>query len=409
MRHNKVDLSPPRRPHARWVSWGLWAVFSVSALFLATFVLLDAFTASDTRKYSGYLDSKTQSEIIHFPINIPISKILVKNGEQVQKDQILAHYDKEEILHKINSLELKIFHIQIFRDCLELPPLKPRPNTSSSEKFIIENTVLERAFSEKKCMEIHLQNIQKKSSILTKREFFLTHSNRLVRELTGNRTAVQMTQLNIPRSALNLQIRNTLGIINLELSNEISRQQVFISETIASSNTKIRELENQLRELQQLLESPWITSPTSGYIHGVAEKSKLNAVRSSAKFGIVEPIYVDNLNFIVELTPEDLEEIQVGNNIEISQRYIEYGGHILSAKINQISPIWSAFNEGEVKARIGISIKDTQKNTKNVDEFFHSLSQGVETQVSVVMGKSTVKNSLQRSFDKIIIDPWIKL
>ena len=295
----------------RSLTWGLISTSGLAITWLAF-----AYT-EEIIIVRGKLEPIGDVKIINIPSGGVVKNILVKNGEQVSKDQILLVLDNE-ILHKnVDSLESQI------------KQKKAQLELKKEEKI--------------KLIDLYTSKLR-----FLKNEFKLKEDikNRF-KELFEEGALSELNYLEKISEINSLEGSIVENEINLK------RQSLILSQEIKQIESEISELEAKELEAEVLLEYKSIKSPVNGMVFDM--KPKNIGFVAQANYSIMKIVPFNKLEADVKIPSSKIGFIKIGMPVDIS---------IDSFPANDFSPL-----EGFVES-IGSDVLDLNDAENNKEYFY---------------------------------------
>ena len=295
----------------RSLTWGLISTSGLAITWLAF-----AYT-EEIIIVRGKLEPIGDVKIINIPSGGVVKNILVKNGEEVSKDQILLVLDNE-ILHKnVDSLENQI------------KQKKAQLELKKEEKI--------------KLIDLYTSKLR-----FLKNEFKIKEDikNRF-KELFEEGALSELNYLEKISEINSLEGEIVENDINLK------RQSLILSQEIKQIESEISELEAKGLEAEVLLEYKSIKSPVNGMVFDM--KPKNIGFVAQSNYSIMKIVPFNKLEADVKIPSSKIGFIKIGMPVDIS---------IDSFPANDFSPL-----EGFVES-IGSDVLDLNDEENNKEYFY---------------------------------------
>ena len=295
----------------RSLTWGLISTSGLAITWLAF-----AYT-EEIIIVRGKLEPIGDVKIINIPSGGVVKNILVKNGEEVSKDQILLVLDNE-ILHKnVDSLENQI------------KQKKAQLELKKEEKI--------------KLIDLYTSKLR-----FLKNEFKLKEDikNRF-KELFEEGALSELNYLEKISEINSLEGEIVENDINLK------RQSLILSQEIKQIESEISELEAKGLEAEVLLEYKSIKSPVNGMVFDM--KPKNIGFVAQSNYSIMKIVPFNKLEADVKIPSSKIGFIKIGMPVDIS---------IDSFPANDFAPL-----EGFVES-IGSDVLDLNDEENNKEYFY---------------------------------------
>ena len=295
----------------RSLTWGLISTSGLAITWLAF-----AYT-EEIIIVRGKLEPIGDVKIINIPSGGVVKNILVKNGEEVSKDQILLVLDNE-ILHKnVDSLENQI------------KQKKAQLELKKEEKI--------------KLIDLYTSKLR-----FLKNEFKLKEDikNRF-KELFEEGALSELNYLE------KISEINSLEGAIVENEINLKRQSLILSQEVKQIESEISELEAKELEAEVLLEYKSIKSPVNGMVFDM--KPKNIGFVAQANYSIMKIVPFNKLEADVKIPSSKIGFIKIGMPVDIS---------IDSFPANDFAPL-----EGFVES-IGSDVLDLNDEENNKEYFY---------------------------------------
>ena len=265
----------------------------------------------------GKLEPIGDVKIINIPSGGVVKDILVNNGEEVSKDQILLVLDNEILEENVNSLENQIKQKESQLELKKEEKIKLIDLFTSKLKFL-KNEFRLKDNIKNRFKELYEEGALSELDYLEK----ISEMNSLEGEIVGNE-------------------------INLK------RQTLILSQEIKQIESEVSELEAKGLEAEVLLEYKSIKSPENGIVFDM--KPKNIGFVAQSNFSIMKIVPFNKLEADVKIPSSKIGFLKVGMPVDIS---------IDSFPANDFAPL-----EGIVES-IGSDVLDL--NEENNQEYFFS-------------------------------------
>ena len=293
----------------RFLTWGLISTSGFTITWLAF-----AYT-EEVIIVRGKLEPIGDVKIINIPSGGVVKDILVKNGEEVSKDQILLVLDNEILEENVNSLEN-----QIKQKKAQLE-LKKEEKIKLNDLYLTKLRFLRNEFRLKDNIKNRFKELFEEGA-LSELDYLekISEMNSLEGEIVEND-------------------------INLK------RQSLILSQEIKQIESEVSELEAKGIEAEVLLEYKSIKSPVNGLIFDI--KPRNIGFVAQSNFSIMKVVPFNKLEADVKIPSSKIGFIKIGMPVDIS---------IDSFPANDFAPL-----EGVVES-IGSDVLDL--NEENNQEYF---------------------------------------
>ena len=295
----------------RSLTWGLISTSGLTISWLAF-----AYT-EEIVIVKGKLEPIGDVKIINIPSGGVVKNILVKNGEEVSKDQILLVLDNEILKENVNSLE----------------------NQIKQKKVELEL---------KKEEKIKLIELYKNKLRFLRNEFELQDNiKKRFKELFVEGAISELNFLEKVSEINSLEGKIVENDINLK------RQSLILSQQIKQIEAEVSELQAKGLEAEVLLEYKSIKSPVDGRVFDM--KPRNIGFVAQSNFSIMKIVPFNKLEADIKIPSSKIGFIKIGMPVDIS---------IDSFPANDFAPI-----KGIVES-IGSDVLDSNERETNEEYFF---------------------------------------
>jgi len=310
---------------------------------------------------NGFLEPKDRLRSVKIPEKGIIEELLIKEGELVQKGQVLLRLDTD--LLEINS-QTTTEALDIKKQILEGKKLEL---SKTKEIFKI------KIYESKKSIEIEEKIFNKMDSIVK----------------VGAISEVQYLEQEMKLIKLQSQLN--------ELITDKSRKLSLLKQSINDLMIQINDLQSKLTEIRKIKTINQIDSPINGYIHDLKPFGEGYVANSSET--ILKIVPKDNLIAIIEINTSDIGFVKIGKEVDLSIDSFpakDFGS--IQGKIIQISS--SALEPNEInrqphfKAKVNLLTQklETKKGIKL------SLKPGMSLTANIKLRKATYLDLLLGTF-----------
>ena len=289
-----------------------WGLISTSGL---TIIWLGFAYTEEIIIVRGKLEPIGDVKIINIPSGGVVKDILVKNGDEVYKDQILLVLDNEILEENVNSLENQIKQKKAQLELKKEEKIKLIDLYTSKLKFL-RNEYRLKDDIKNRFKELFEEGALSELDYLEK----ISEMNSLEGEIVGNE-------------------------INLK------RQTLILSQQIKQIESEVSELEAKGLEAEVLLEYKSIKSPVNGMVFDM--KPRNIGFVAQSNFSIMKIVPFNKLEADVKIPSSKIGFVKIGMPVDIS---------IDSFPANDFAPL-----EGVVES-IGSDVLDL--NEENNQEYF---------------------------------------
>lgn len=229
---------------------------------------------------NGFLEPNERLRSVKIPEKGIIKDLLIKEGQLVQKGQVLLKLDTDlldiNLLTTSNALEIK----KQILDEKELELSKTKE---------IFNIKIEKA---KKSIEIEKNILNKIESIL---------KDGAISEMEYLEQKVKLIKL---QSQLN------------EFNSDKIRKVSLLKQSIKDLNMQISDLQSKLSEIKKIRKINHIESPINGFIHDL--KSFGEGYVANSTETILKIVPQDNLIAIIDINTSDIGFVKIGKEVDLS-------------------------------------------------------------------------------------------
>ncbi len=291
-----------------------WGLISVSGLTISWLAL--AYT-EEIVIVKGKLEPIGDVKIINIPSGGVVKDILVSNGEEVSKGQILLVLDNEILQKNVNSIENQIKQKKIELELKKEEKIKLNDLYTSKLKFL-KNELNFRDEIKDKYKELFEEGAVSKLAYLEK-----------------------------------ISDINSLEGVIVENDINLKRQSLIVSQQIKQIESELSKLEAKELESEVLLGYKSIKSPVNGMVFDM--KPKNIGFVAQSNFSIMKIVPFNKLEADVKIPSSKIGFIKIGMPVDIS---------IDSFPANDFAPI-----EGIVES-IGSDVLDSNERETNEEYFF---------------------------------------
>ncbi len=340
------------KPTNKWSRITIWTL-----VYFAGFGILwsSISRVDETVQTTGKLEPRGTTIDVKVPLGGVIEKILVKEGEIVEKQQILLKLDTTAVMSKLKALE--VVKSQVEADILlskiqlgnEVSPIQLNQNQQvrleslnkeySSRIESSKNAIKQAEFAKRSAEE----NVKSTEKVLLVREKILNNLKPLkdiggISEVKFLKEEVEVIQLRgrleAAKNELNKVNENLLESKN-RLDNTIAASKIDFSTKIEENTKQLAQLENQINESKLTLSYQEIKSPVDGYVFDLQPAAPGYVVNSDSP--ILKVVPTDDLVARVFISNRDIAFIKKDQKVKIrvdAYPYNEFGE--ISGKIDSI-------------------------------------------------------------------------
>jgi multidrug efflux pump subunit AcrA (membrane-fusion protein) len=267
MRSKPVDLGPPRRLASRRWFWAIWALLCALLLAGSVVVLAERYKVSDERIFVGKFAPVGRTTELIVPAGVPMSQLLVGEGDQVVLGQRLARYDSEALSGRIDQVSLEILLNNTLQECLLNKSVLPDEtiadmNLDASDRLAVQATLRECRLKHRK---FGLDRDALQGRILSLR----TRADLAVQTLVTDRELRQkMSAREIAlRAAVERQkFESSIKPLELQLARMATDHEGQLLKQVLALREDADRLSQALTLLNKVLETPWLIAPESGRV-----------------------------------------------------------------------------------------------------------------------------------------------
>jgi adhesin transport system membrane fusion protein len=362
----------------------LWLIFFtvLIAIFWAGFSEIDQVTRAQ-----GQVIASSHTQIVQSNDGGIIEEILVKEGDQVKKDEVLVKLDKTkveaaflEIRSKVAAL--KATQARIKAEMLGGPPKFPKeindyPQFRDNQLMLLNKR--KTAIREEIESLSHMRALANKELVL---------SSKLLK--TGDVSLTDIIKLQRQVADLDAQITNKRNKYTQDLEAEFNK----VGEDLASTEQQLTQKQDQLNHIE-------LRAPTNGIVKNVRVTTLGGVIKPGEEVMQIVPIE-DNLIIEARIKPSDVAFLKIGlpTNIKIdAYDYTIYGS--LNGKLTYISPdtLKEDLKQGE-DAYYKIQVQTEGKTFSARPTETLEIQPGMTATVEIKTGRNTVL--------KYVLKPVIK-
>lgn len=377
-----ADTSPRR---ARWTLW-LILLSIILILTWASVARIDQVTRGQ-----GQIISTARTQDVQSPDGGRITEILVKEGQQVTRGQLLAVLEKERALaavddssHKIAALRITLTRLQaemtgknlIFADDLK-----------SYDDFIANQTELYQR--RRQALDADLAALQKMRQLAQQ-------------ELTLNEPL--LTQGDVSRVDI-IRLQRQVADLDAQIANRENRYLQETQTQMTETQEKLSSEQEQLRDRSQVLKHTNMLSP----VNGVVKNIRVNTIGGVIKGGetLIEILPTDVAQVVeVKISPADIAFIKVGQAAKVkldAYDYTIFGS--LDGLVSYISPdtLTEETRNGPMPFyRVQVKLNDSQANVGRSAEI--QIVAGMTAMIEIKAKDRTVLSYLTKPITKTLAE-----
>tara|TARA_B100001057_G_scaffold411433_2_gene427060 strand:- start:3277 stop:4440 length:1164 start_codon:yes stop_codon:yes gene_type:complete len=310
---------------------------------------------------NGFLEPKDRLRSVKIPEKGIIDDLFIKEGELVQKGQVLLSLDTD--LLEINS-------------------------KTTSNAIDIKNQILEEKEIElKKTREIfNIKIVETEKSIEIEKDI-LHKMESIVKD--GAISEMQYLEKRIEL----IKLQSQLDEFNLDKIRKIS----LIQQSIKDLRMQVNDLQSKLTEIKKIKKINQIKSPINGFIHDLKPFGKGYVANSTET--ILKIVPRDNLIAIIDINTSDIGFVKIGKEVDLSIDSFpakDFGS--LKGKLIQISSTALEPNDTNRKPhfKAKVSLQSQKLETKKGIKL--GLKPGMSLSASIKLRKATYLDLLLGTF-----------
>ena len=376
------DVAAPR---ARWTLWlSLLAVILVIAW--ASVARIDQVTRAQ-----GQVIASARTQEVQTPEGGRITQLYVKEGQHVQRGELLAVLEKERASAAVGDSASKIAALQITLARLQAEmtgqALQFDASLHTYRDFIDNQTALYKR--RRQAIEMDISTLQQMRQLAQEE---LTMNQPLLAK--GDVSRADMIRLQRQVADLDAQI--------------VNRQNRYWQETqtqMTEAQEKLSSEQEQFRDRSQTLKNTDLTSP----VNGIVKNIRMNTIGGVIKSGetLIEILPTDTEQVTeVKISPTDIAFVQVGQAANIKLDAYDYTifGH-LQGKVSYISPdtlIEESRNGPMPFYRVQLKVDTTQPRLGRSREI--QIVAGMTAMVEIKAKNRTVLSYLTKPITKVLAE-----
>jgi len=317
----------------------------------------------ETVQSTGKLEPKGTTIDVKVPIGGVIENILVKEGDLVEKDQILLKLDTTAASAKLEALQRVKSQINadIVLSKIQLGAKENIDNLTTNQKLkltSLNNEYISRinaAASSVKQIEFQkesiLENLKSQQEVLEIREEILKNLKEVtdigglskIKYLKEQQEVIQLRgRVESTKSELE-KATETLEEVKNKLNNTIAASKIDFSTKIEENVKQVAQIENQISDTKLTLKYQEIISPLDGIVFDLQPAAPGYVVGSNDK-PILKIVPIDDLVARVFISNRDIAFLKKGQKVKIrvdAYPYNEFGeieGEIYSIGSDVLEP-----------------------------------------------------------------------
>ena len=348
-----------KQPHywARAITWTLMSitVFGVGWLAIAK--------TDEIVSVSGKLEPLGVVKDVQVPVGGVVDKILVTDGERVNKGQILLRLDTEATLDRKESSEQTI----VFTE-QQLSLKRVELKSSLDVNQTTQDVLGKRLVLEKEILNRYEQLLKQGASAELQ---YLTQKNK-VQEIQGQLEEAKVERL---------------------------RQESILQQDIRSLKSQLADLKSKLTELNVNIRYQAIKSPVDGVVFDIQPKSPGFVAQTSEPVMKVVPF--DKLEARVEIPSKDIGFVSVGKPVDISiDSYPASDFGVLEGKVRSIGSDALPPDQNNNSYRFPADIQLNTQQLKLKDGSDLPLQVGMSLQANIKLRNVTYLQLLLQNFQE---------
>jgi adhesin transport system membrane fusion protein len=388
-----------------------WLVAIVSSIVWANFAMIDEIVRGQ-----GEIIPSSENQIIQNLEGGIVESILVKEGQLVEKGQVLVKIDNQKSTSSFNSNTIKA-------DALEAKILRLKAEANAKE-FRVSKKLIQRiptfVQNEKSLYLTNKQKISSKTNALN--EQLLQKKNELLEaraKLIHLKTSLKMIQeeVKMTKPMVLRGVSSKVDFLKLQREeNKIAQEYDLVKKSIPRLKAAINEVKNNIKEVEYLFRSEakvklneTLAELKTLQVNSTALKDQVTrtVVRSPMK-GIVQELFIHTIGGVirpgadiieivpsdqtllveVKIKPSDIAFIYIGQKSKVkfsAYDFSIYGG--LSGEVVYVSP--DTIKDEKDKVFYTIRIK-TDKNFLERNGKHLRIIPGMTVDVDIMTGKKSV-------------------
>ena len=348
-----------KQPHywARAITWTLMSitVFGVGWLAIAK--------TDEIVSVSGKLEPLGVVKDVQVPVGGVVDKILVTDGERVNKGQILLRLDTEATLDRKGSSEQTIVFTE---QQLNLKRVELKSSLDANQTT--QDVLGKRIVLEKEILKRYEQLLKQGASAELQ---YLTQKNK-VQEIQGQLEEAKVERL---------------------------RQESILQQDIRSLKSQLADLKSKLTELNVNIRYQAIKSPVDGVVFDIQPKSPGFVAQTSEPVMKVVPF--DKLEARVEIPSKDIGFVSVGKPVDISiDSYPASDFGVLEGKVRSIGSDALPPDQNNNVYRFPADIQLNTQQLKLKDGSDLPLQVGMSLQANIKLRNVTYLQLLLQNFQE---------
>lgn len=353
-----------------------------------------------------------------------LGELLVKEGEQVKKGQVLMRLSDTQFSSEEKGTEAKFLSLKAKKARLEseargaefslLPEIAEKnPQIAANEKALYESrqkelknsyAILEdrinKASAELSEMKSEVNRFSENSRLL-KKELEIT------REMVKQRAAPQLEQLKLERELsditgqINAAVERQKGLaseLGAAQKEKESQEGRFRSQALTELNeveTEIAGLEESLKSMGDRVYRRELRAPVDGVVNNIALTTIGGVVEPAMRLVEIVPLD-DELKIVARVRPEEVAFLRPGQDVKVKitaydpQRYGSLPGKLTRIGANSVTD-----RDGNVSFEIEVR---TERNYMGTQDKKLAITPGMIANTEVITGRRTILEYLLKPF-----------
>jgi adhesin transport system membrane fusion protein len=376
------DVAAPR---ARWTLW-LSLLVVILVIAWASVARIDQVTRAQ-----GQVIATARTQEVQTPEGGRITQLYVKEGQHVQRGELLAVLEKERASAAVGDSASKIAALQITLARLQAEmtgqALQFDASLHTYRDFIDNQTALYKR--RRQAIEMDISTLQQMRQLAQE-------------ELTMNQPL--LAKGDVSRADI-IRLQRQVADLDAQI---VNRQNRYLQETqtqMTEAQEKLSSEQEQFRDRSQTLKNTDLTSP----VNGIVKNIRMNTIGGVIKSGetLIEILPTDTEQVTeVKISPTDIAFVQVGQAANIKLDAYDYTifGH-LQGKVSYISPdtlIEESRNGPMPFYRVQLKVDTTQPRLGRSREI--QIVAGMTAMVEIKAKNRTVLSYLTKPITKVLAE-----
>ena len=320
-------------PSRRWSSLVIWTLTSVAGFGIvwACFARID-----ETVQAMGKIEPLGTTLDIKAPTGGVIKKILVLDGELVEKDQALIEMDTTAAKARLKALtevrERTLVDLELSRAQLGVPVDIQKLNPNQQRKLqALQSEFESRISAAKSAVEQSRQQHNSVKSRLSAKRKALAIREKILLDITPlisngamsrSQYLKELQEVELLRgdvaSLMAEEIRSKEGIVETfnKLLNTESLTQIDFSSKVEETQKQISQLSNQISETKVTLDYQVLRSPARGIVFDL-QPSAPGFVVSNSEKPVLKIVPTDDLVARIFISNRDIGFVKVGQDVKV--------------------------------------------------------------------------------------------